>query len=128
MTTAERIDIAKSIATLATKVESIQQTTAALGGKVDAGNAQSNQQNTEILKCIAVLTSKSEDSTKYQDECDKDRKAIRDDVRRDFEDLEKKVNANSMAINTLTTRAATVSSIISLVIAFGAIIVEGWRH
>ena len=70
------LELASSIATLNANHSNLKDSIAGLTGEVRAGN----QQNGQILSQLAVLASKQEDNSRYQESCDKDREDIRKEL------------------------------------------------
>lgn len=89
--------------------EGMQKTLDVLTGEVRSGN----QQNMEILSRIAVLTSKQEDSTAYQEKCDSERQRIAE-----------KLEAQGRDIAAIKSRSAAISGTLSFIISGGAVLID----
>lgn len=103
---AERSSLEASVATLNANYNNLEKGISSLAGEVRAGNLQ----NTQIIAAQAVTLSKLEDSKDYQNKCDEERKALREDV------------------IAMKVKSAFIATFVSGLIGVGTLVVDIWKH
>lgn len=114
----QQVATAGAIATLTESNKNVKESIDKLTGKVDT----SLQQNADIQKSIAVLSSQQQGNVDYQAKCDKERRELDKKIDEKASDLEKKVdddskeqwvaiNSNKNSITRLDTRAGIIGSL-----------------